>query len=109
MRTNYLKVTLNAAILAVIILLAAGVSSAQVVNLTASQQTVVLPDGNSVPMWGWTCGTVTQGTTVGTSCTALTYNTATGTLNAQTGGTIWQPPLIVVPSVPTTGASLIIN
>ncbi|PYU20836.1 MAG: hypothetical protein DMG32_21650, partial [Acidobacteria bacterium] len=110
MRTNYLKVTLNAAILAVIILLAAGVSSAQIVNLTASQQTVVLPDGNSVPMWGWTCGTVTQGTTAGTSCTALTYNTATGALNAQLGGTVWQPPLIVVPSAATTaGASLTIS
>ena len=39
MRTNYLKVTSNAAILAVIILLAAGVSSAQVPPRAASMAT----------------------------------------------------------------------
>jgi Bacterial cadherin-like domain len=101
MRSNHLKATLKAAIFAVTVLLStACVSSAQTVNLTASQQVTTLPDGNTVPMWGWTCGTVTQGTTPGTSCTALTYNTATGTPNPQAGGTIWQPPLIVVPYVP---------
>jgi len=100
MRSNYLKATLKAAILAVTVLLSmAGVSSAQTVNLTASQQSTTLPDGNTIPMWGWTCGTVTQGTTAGTSCTALTYNTTTGAHNLQTGGTTWQPPLIVVPYV----------
>src|SRR6267378_7953134 len=100
MRSNYMKSTLKAAMLAVIILLlTAGLASAQTVNLTASPQTTTLPDGNTVPMWGWTCGAVTQGTTAGTSCTALTYNTTTGAHNLQTGGTTWQPPLIVVPYV----------
>ena len=113
MRSNHKKATLNAALLAVAAVLSVpGVSFAQTVNLTASQQSTTLPDGNTVPMWGWTCGTVTQGTTAGTSCTALTYTTAAGTVAAvpqpQIGGTVWQPPLIVVPSS-ATGASLTIN
>src|SRR6266403_1915530 len=109
MRSNYLKATLKAAILAVTVLLSmADVSSAQIVNLTASQQSTTLPDGNTIPMWGWTCGTVTQGTTPGTTCTALTYNTTTGAHNLQTGGTVWQPPLIVVPYV-ATGTNLTID
>ena len=109
MRSNYPKATLEAATIAGTILLSmAGVSSAQTtVNLTASQQTTVLPDGNTVPMWGWTCGTGTAAAT-GATCTALTYNTATGVLNPQIGGTTWQPPLIVVPYV-STGTSLTIN
>src|SRR5437016_6719190 len=91
------KKALSTAILAgAALLLSAGIASAQnVVNLTAAQQTTTLADGNIVPMWGWTCGTGTAAAT-GAACTALTYSTA-GALNAQTGGTTWQPPLIVVP------------
>jgi hypothetical protein len=112
MRSNYMKSTLKAAILAVIILLlTAGLASAQsTVNLTASQQSTVLPDGNTVPMWGWTCGGVTGTTTAaatGATCTSLNYSTA-GTLNPQTSSTTWQPPLIVVPYV-AAGTSLTIN
>src|SRR6266481_4499058 len=96
MRSNYLTSTLKAATLAVtILLLTAGLLSAQTVNLTASQQSTTLPDGNIVQMWGWTCGAAVTGSTA--TCSALTYNTATGAHNAQTGGAIWQPPLIVVP------------
>src|SRR6266436_8660954 len=114
MRSNYLKATLKAAIFAVtVLLLTAGFASAQsVVNLTAAQQSTTFPDGNTVPMWGWTCGGVTGTTTTataagGATCTSLTYSTA-GTLNPQTSVTTWQPPLIVVPYV-ATGTSLIIN
>ncbi len=99
MRSNYPKATLKAAIFAVTVLLSmAGVSSAQTVNLTASQQTTVLPDGNAVPMWGWTCGSIVAGSAA--TCSALTYNTTTGARNPQLGGATWQPPLIVVPYVP---------
>jgi hypothetical protein len=107
MRSNYMKSTLKATMLAVtILLLTAGLASAQtVVNLTASQQSTILPDGNAVPMWGWTCGAVTGSTA---TCSALTYNTATGAHNVQTGGAVWQPPLIVVPYV-AAGTSLTIN
>ena len=30
-------------------------ASGQSVNLTAGPHTLILPDGNSVPMWGYTC------------------------------------------------------
>ena len=108
MRTNYLKATVRTAILAMtVLLLMAGVSSAQTVNLTASQQATTLSDGNPIPMWGWTCGTGAAAAT-GATCTALTYNPLTRLLNAQTGGTVWQPLLIVVPSA-AGGANLTIN
>jgi hypothetical protein len=119
MRSNYMKLTLNAATLAVAALLSMpGVSSAQTINLTASQQTTTTPDGNVVPMWGWTCGAITQGTTLGTSCTALTYTNAAGAVQAvpqpqsaavttgvAAGGGAWQPPLIVVPYTSSAGVS----
>ncbi len=190
MRSNYMITVLKSATVAVtILLLTAGLASAQTVNLTASQQTTTLPDGNTVPMWGWTCGagaaaanggvsgvtiaaggggagyaagttaifsggggtgataTVTLNATTGAitaitvtnggvnytaapsltfsstpttaasfavnlsgtpNCSALTYNTTTGVHNAQTGGAVWQPPLIIVPYV-ATGTSLTIN
>src|SRR5579864_2555332 len=109
MRSNYLKLTTKIAILVVTtLLLAGGLSAQQVINLTASPQTTTLPDGNTVPMWGWTCTGLGASTTA--TCTALTYNTAaaTPTHALQTGGTVWQPPLIVVPYV-STGTSLTIN
>src|SRR5882724_7535438 len=94
------KKTLSTAILVgTTFLLTAGIASAQnVVNLAAAQQSTLLPDGNTVPMWGWTCGTAV--TTSAATCSALTYNTTTGAHNPQTGGATWQPPLIVVPYVP---------
>src|ERR1700692_211030 len=100
------KATSTAVLATTVLLLTAGMSSAQsVVNLTASPQSTTLPDGNSVPMWGWTCGTGTAAA-VGATCTALTYTN--GVLTAQSGGTTWQPPLIVVPYV-GAGTSLTIN
>src|ERR1700693_479907 len=100
------KVTSAAILAATALLLTAGMASGQnVVNLTAVQQSTLLPDGHSVPMWGWTCGTVTPATARPT-CTALTYTN--GALTPQAGGTTWQPPLIVVPYV-AAGTSLTIN
>jgi hypothetical protein len=97
------KQTLSTAILAgTALLLTAGIASAQaVVNLTASRQSTLLPDGNNIPMWGWTCGTVT-----GATCTSLNYTN--GALTPQVGGTTWQPPVIVVPYV-AGATSLTIN
>jgi len=116
MRSNYLKAGLKNAVLAVTILfVTAGVSSAQV-NLTAARQTTVLPDGASVPMWGWVCGTgtaVTAGGTgtpaaVGATCTATNgVAQALGTPSSTTNptgsiSTTWQPPLIIVPYIGAT-------
>jgi hypothetical protein len=129
MRPNYVKATLKTATLAAIGLLSLpGVSSAQTVKFTASRQSTTLPDGNMVPMWGWTCGAVTQATgataTTQTTCTSLSYVTSTGavgttpqpqsavgtlsTTGFSAGGGAWQPPLIEVPYVGAT-TSLTIN
>ena len=44
------------------------------VTLTAAPTTANLPDGQNVPMWGYTCGAV-SGT--GMSCTALNTTQST--------------------------------
>src|SRR6267378_2019903 len=86
MRSNSLKATLKTAALAVtILLLTAGVSFAQTVNLRAQATTTTLPDGQTVPMWGFTC---LDSGAAGATCTPL--NTKL------TGG--WAPPLITVPT-----------
>src|SRR5882762_10184330 len=93
MRSNSLKATLKTAALAVtILLLTAGVSFAQTVNMRAQATTTTLSDGQTVPMWGFSC---LDAGTLGATCTAL--NTK---LN---GG--WAPPLITV----STNATLTIN
>ena len=103
---NIKKAMSTAILAATALLLTAGIASAQtVVNLTAAPQSTLLPDGNTVPMWGWSCGTGTAAA-VGATCTALTYTN--GALNPQAGGTVWQPPLIVVPYV-AAGTNLTIN
>src|SRR5579872_99618 len=110
----YKKVLSNAILAGTALLLTAGIAFAQgVVNLTAAQQNTTLPDGNIVPMWGWTCGSGTAAA-AGATCTALTYNTTTGVHNPQVGGATWQPPLIVIPYVPAStsapnGTTLTIN
>src|SRR5215472_1932390 len=87
MQPNFKAVLKNAAFVAAILFWVTGSSFAQSVSLTASRQNTVLPDGNTVPMWGWTCAGVTAPAT----CTALD-----GT--PQLGGLTWQPPLITVPT-----------
>jgi hypothetical protein len=101
------KKTLSTAILTgTALLLTTGIAAAgAVVNLTASRQSTILPDGNSVPMWGWTCGT---GTAVASGATCTSLNYTNGALTLQIGGTTWQPPLIVVPYV-AGSTSLTIN
>jgi len=75
MRSNYLK-TLKTAVLAIsVLLLGASVSFAQQVYLTAGAANATLPDGSSVPMWGYTCsGAVVAPVT----CSALNPNAAPG-------------------------------
>lgn len=77
------------------------------VNLTAIATSTTLPDGQNVPMWGYTCGDSLPASSavpsVGATCTAMTTS-ASGVPQAQTG-TSWQPPLITVPA----GQKLIIT
>jgi len=84
MRSNYLK-TLKTAVLAIsVLLLGASVSLAQV-NLTAGAANAPLPDGSSVPMWGYTCGAVVANATA--TCRALNPNAGLG----------WSPIVITTP------------
>jgi hypothetical protein len=84
----------TAGLLASVLLLAGGAATAQVtVPLTAGPSTTTLPDGTSVPMWGYTCGTVTG---TGASCVNL---------NPTATATQWSPVVITVPA----GQNLQIN
>ena len=82
-----------------LLLLASGAAMAQsTVTLTAGPSTTTLPDGQTVPMWGYTCGAVSG---AGVSCTALNGL-------PQSGGT-WQPPLITVPAGQPLAINLVNN
>ena len=58
MQFNRLKSTLKSAVqaLAVLLLGAGWAAGQQQVNLTAGPTSITLPDGSSVPMWGYSCG-----------------------------------------------------
>ena len=98
MRFKKLKAILkNAAFATTGLLLGVGMAAAQqTINLSAGPATAVLPDGSTVPMWGYTCGAALTGSTA--TCAALNSSVGTG----------WAPVVITVPSAPT-GASLTIN
>ncbi|HEY0785396.1 MAG TPA: Ig-like domain-containing protein, partial [Acidobacteriaceae bacterium] len=78
-------------------LLGAGTALAQV-SLTAAPTQATLPDGTSVPMWGYTCGAPALVAT--TTCRAANPGAAGG----------WSPVIITVPIAPgSTTGSLTIN
>src|SRR6266480_3760226 len=87
MRAIHFKASLIRSGLAAAVLLGAATASyAQTtVGLTAAPTQAVLPDGQSVPMWGYTCGTVSP---VTSTCAAA---------NANAGSGNWSPVVITVP------------
>jgi len=104
MRSNNFKSALiKSGLAASVLLLAASVSHAQSVNLTAGPATAYLPDGSAVPMWGYSCGAIVTGST--TSCAALNPNAPAATTTTLAG---WSPVVITVPYL-STGTSLTIN
>ncbi|HWI69888.1 MAG TPA: Ig-like domain-containing protein, partial [Nitrospiraceae bacterium] len=92
MRFTHSNKTVRTVLLAVCILLleASWAVAQQQVNLTAAPSSVTLPDGSSVPMWGYSCGA-----TVGGAVCSKLNPTAAG----------WSPVVIQV----TTGQNLTIN
>jgi hypothetical protein len=71
----------------------------QTINLTAAPTTTTMPDGTTVPMWGYSCGTAVTGSTA--TCAAL--NPA-----AAAAGT-WSPVVITVPAASAGATALTIN
>src|SRR5882757_5644011 len=93
MRFNQLKSTLNKAVLAVtILLLGASATFAQTVGLTAAPANALLPDGQQVPMWGYTCD---AGSITAKTCLPSNPN----------AGANWSPVVITT----TPGSNLTIN
>jgi len=93
MELNSIRPVKTAIRAAIMLLLCISASVAQQqINLTAASSTITLPDGSSVPMWGYSCGTVVTGSAA--SCAGANPN-ATG----------WSPVVITVP----TGSDLQIN
>src|SRR5260370_31426370 len=90
MRSNYPKTLKTAVVAVTLLLLGACLAAAQQVNLTAGPAPLMMPDGNTVQMWGYTCN---DAGTSGATCAAL-----------NPAGT-WSPVVITVP----TGANLTIG
>ena len=94
---NFVASRLLAGLTASTLLMAGGAALAQTaastVNLTAGPTTTTLPDGQTIPMWGYTCGSG-----------AVTATCAASNAAAATAGT-WSPVVITVPS----GSALTIN
>src|SRR6267143_5669696 len=95
MRTNNIKAVLKAALRVLILLPFAAVVAfgQQAVNLTAAPTTTTMPDGSTVPMWGYSC-----------AATPVAGSTAT-CANLKPAAAGWSPVVITVP----TGQSLTVN
>jgi hypothetical protein len=91
MRSHYFSDTTKTVFVAAIVLLLTATMAVaqQTVSLTAGPATVTLPDGQTVPMWGYSCGAAN-----GATCAAL---------NPNNNG--WSPVVITV----TSGQDLQIN
>src|ERR1700693_2810012 len=107
MRSNTHKsLLIKSGIAAAVLLLASGASIAQQqVNLTAGPATAVLPDGTAVPMWGYSCGKLSSGSTATCAASNPSVVTTAATATAAAVQTGWSPVIITVP----TGQSLTIN
>ncbi len=113
MRPKTLKTHLKTAALAVTVLLLGAVIgfSQQQINLTAGPAAVALPDGSTVPMWGYTCGAAVATNTVPVAtCAPLNPAAAVTGASVTLNGTtttlpLWSPVIITVP----TGQTLQIN
>jgi len=51
-----------------VLLICAGIAQAQEADITAKATSALLPDGNAVPMWGYSCDNAGS---LGVSCSAL--------------------------------------
>jgi hypothetical protein len=104
MQTNHFKSILKSArVLAILPFAAIAAFGQQTINLTAAPTTTTLPDGNVVPMWGYSCGLAATGATA--TCAALNPASAATLTTAAT----WSPVVITVPVATSGLTSLTIN
>src|SRR4029077_17974937 len=86
MRFNTSKsLLINSGLAGSVLLLASGAAFAQSVSLTAGASTTTLPDGQVVPMWGYSCSAAAVAPA---TCASLNPAAAVGT---------WSPVVITVP------------
>jgi hypothetical protein len=86
MRFNTFKsLLMKSGLAASVLLLASGASFAQTVSLTAGASATTLPDGQVVPMWGYSC---TAAAVAPATCVSLNPTAAVGT---------WSPVVITTP------------
>src|SRR5512143_2177916 len=100
MRSNTFKRNLvKPAFAASVLFLASGAAHAQQqINLTAGPAMATLPDGQVVPMWGYSCGSAVGGSTA--PCAPLSAAAATGG---------WSPVAITIPAGQTLQINLTNN
>jgi hypothetical protein len=94
MRSKTFKsVMIKSGLASFVVSLAAGTSFAQqAINLTAGPAIATMPDGSTVPMWGYSCGTPVTGSAA--TCKPLSSNPG------------WSPVLITVPTGATGGLQI---
>ena len=100
-RFNDMNKTFTLALLGSALAFAAGPASAEVYNLCAGATTIDLPDGSSVPMWGYAPG----GATAGVCDSAPTFpgprlTVTNGTLTINLTNTLPESTSIVIPGLP---------
>ncbi|MBV8294197.1 MAG: hypothetical protein JOY55_20760, partial [Mycobacterium sp.] len=95
----------------VALLAAVGSAQAQIqLNLTASRTTTTMPDGNIIPMWGWSCATGTAANSAfNGNATAIATISPKGAITAVTvpsgsGGTGYTTATIGISDTTGTGA-----
>jgi hypothetical protein len=104
-RSIDMKTTFKLTLLASALALAASPAAAEVYDLCAGATTKSLPDGSSVPMWGY--GLDTGGLCVATiPGPPLTMTDGTGNLTINLRNTLTEPTSVVIPGLPMpTGGS----
>jgi hypothetical protein len=110
MRTMKLKSTMKALVLLAGMILAGTVVAfgQQTVNLTAAPTTTTLPDGTTVPMWGYFCTPLATGVTSTATCGPLNPSSAGNATAVPPVPATWSPVLITIP-YSATGTNLTIN
>ena len=97
MLVHYVKNILKTAVsVTLVLLLGASLAlSQQQINLAAGPTSVTLPDGSTVPMWGYSCGAAATGSTA--TCASLNKTAPAGT---------WSPVVITVPTGAAGGLTI---